>query len=228
MWDFVGAGALVGFGMLSGWLIGSRHRVTGNVAPRLPAGTDRRVPELQIQKTELLDVNKRLRESVQGYEQLREATRRFSEDMVVFRKPEFVDENYLYGNHMLPELRALHMWAADGQKVCHLVQQMSSAAKRNLEEHCLMRAQKGVAPDEPPSPVLDDTAKLFNTRPVAVQKNMFELTQEEFDHLERWSKFLLALGWPAYSSLCSLTNAADVAWYRAVKAKHGEEQEGSE
>ena len=221
MWDWVGAGFLLGLGAMIGWVVAARR--VSSPPTRVGEGNtaaQSRMAVLQEEKNAILATNRDLRKSLEKYERLQEAAHDFAKKMQDHRRPDFVNEEFLYGSFDHRDLGRVHSWAADGAKTWRVVEQMSPSAKRNLEETCLLTMQGSpIAATEPVSPVLESVITLFREKPRAVEKSLFEFSTEDFRQLERWSTFLTGLGWPAYESLCALTNAAGVAWHGATNAQ---------
>jgi hypothetical protein len=229
MWD-LGAAVMVALGVFVGWVIGARKRGSATTVPLTRRGggnadAQSRIAVLQREKSAILETNKQLRQAVEKYDRLHEAAHDFVGNMRGHRRPEFVNEEFLFGSYDHRDVERLHTWAAEGAKTWRVVDQMSPSAKRNLEETCLLTVQGSpIAATEPVSAVLESVIRLFREKPRAIEKALFEFSTEDFRHLERWSTFLTELGWPAYSSLCALTNAANVAWYAATRDQDGEEE----
>jgi hypothetical protein len=208
MWEWVAVGFLLLLGGVVGYMLGIRSSAQVKSSPatlqserhreRSRAGT------LEEDNRVLIEKNAELRDIVRDSKRVKDAAMVFARSMPEFAAPQFIDEGWFVSLQNSNELKAAENWATEASEIWAIIEELSPAAKRNLEESCVMALTR---PDEfrdPVSTLLTRTIRAIREKPEGVLGNLFERRVDDFLHLAVWLGLVNAIGTHTYRSLQSL------------------------
>jgi hypothetical protein len=201
MWQWAAVVFLLAIGAVVGFGLG---RASNNRDREFEAEQRRRkdrTASLESENNMLMAKNGELRKIIRTTRPLREAVGALAHNMEEFIAPSFVDEYWFKPPGNMHEISGALRWATEAAELWRIVGELSHAAKRNLEESCVIGLTHPSDLTEPVSSVLARTIKLSMERPEGVIGNLFERSAKDYEQLARWLEIVSVLGPYVYRDL---------------------------